>query len=70
MVETLRPELLPREISVKADLPQIAYRWAVVHVVLVIALPGCDSDQTILSQPFKLHGYDSKLVGIHQCGPA
>lgn len=26
MVEQLRPEMLPREISVKADLPQIAFR--------------------------------------------
>ena len=26
MVEQLRPELLGREISVKADLPQIAFR--------------------------------------------
>ena len=26
MVEQLRPDLLPREISVKADLPQIAFR--------------------------------------------
>ena len=26
MVEELRPDLLPREISVKADLPQIAFR--------------------------------------------
>ena len=70
MVETLRPELLPREISVKADLPQIAYRWAVLHVVLLIALPGCDSDQTSLSQPCRQNGNDGKLVGIHQKGPA
>lgn len=26
MVEQLRPEMLPREVSVKADLPQIAFR--------------------------------------------
>jgi hypothetical protein len=26
MVEQLRPDMLPREISVKADLPQMAFR--------------------------------------------
>ena len=53
MVETLRPELLPREISVKADLPQIAYRSAAVHLVLLVALPGCDSSKTLLTQPHR-----------------
>ena len=28
MVERLRPEALPQEYSVRADLPQIAFRWA------------------------------------------
>ena len=27
MVEQLRPDLLPQEYSVRADLPQIAFRW-------------------------------------------
>ena len=49
MVETLRPELLPREISVKADLPQIAYRWAAVHAVLLLALPGYHSGWTFMT---------------------
>ena len=30
MVERLRPDLLPREYSVRADLPQIAFRWGAV----------------------------------------
>lgn len=70
MVETLRPELLPREISVKADLPQIAYRWAAVHVVLLVALPSCDPDETFLTQPHRHNSYDGSLVGMRQGGPA
>ena len=30
MVERLRPDLLPAEFSVRADLPQIEFRWVVV----------------------------------------
>ena len=67
MVETLRPELLPREISVKADLPQIAYRWAAVHQVL-LCCTACLSLRPDLSDPpsYRQASCDGSLVGMHQ----